>query len=96
VEIRQQCVDAAELEPGCDEEIRPAGERRAAGERFEHAHGRCPDGEYALRVADPLPLRRLHHVTLTVDRMFGQRLGLDRAECVEADVERHPRHVQPG
>ena len=48
MEVRQQRVDAAELEAGRDEERRAARERAAAGERLEYAHRRRADGEHAL------------------------------------------------
>src|SRR6266851_895052 len=55
VEVRDECVDASELEARRDEELGPALERSAARERLEHAHARRANGEYPLGGADALP-----------------------------------------
>ena len=67
VEVRQERVDAAELEARRDEQLGAAGERPAAGERLEHAHRRRADGEDALGCPDPLPRLPLDLVALAVD-----------------------------
>src|SRR4051794_28468762 len=43
VEVREERIDAAELEARRDEEVRAPGRRRTARERLEDAGGRRPD-----------------------------------------------------
>ena len=74
--------------------VRPC-ERRAARERLEHADGRRPDGR---RPARPPRIRSqaaaLDAVALAVELVLGERLGGDRPEGVEADVERDALDVE--
>ena len=83
MEVRQQRVDAAELEAGRDEELGAARERRAARERLEHAHRRRADGEHALGARSI----RSHasgcdRVALAVDRVLLERRRRSRGRNV--------------
>src|SRR4051795_965065 len=95
VEVRQQRVDAPELEAGRDEQLGAAGERPTAREGLEHAHRRGTDGEDAFHRLDPLPRLRLALVALAVDPVLLEPLFRDRPERVEADVERDVRRIEP-
>src|SRR4051794_9878975 len=106
VEVRQQRVDAPELEAGRDEELGAAGERGVPTERLQRAYSRRADGEHALCRADALPCFRSHLVPLAVDDVVLEPLLVHRAEGVEADMQRDAldvewseklrREVQPG
>ena len=76
MEVRQQVIDAAELEARRDEELRPAGERAAARERLEHAHVVVPTASTrsARRIRSHAAGRDL--VALAVDRVL-----LDASAC---------------
>ena len=95
VEVRQQRVDAAELEARRDEERRAALEQTVACDRLEHAHRRRADGEHALGGADPLPRLGPHRVALAVQLVLLERRRRQRPEGVEADVERDALDVEP-
>src|SRR6266851_5772389 len=89
VEVRDQGVDASELEARRDEELGAALERPAARKRLEHAHGRRANGEHALGGADAFPGSGGHRIPLAVDRVLLEPLGRDGPKRVEADVQRH-------
>src|ERR671919_2293853 len=95
VEVRQQCVDAPELEAGSDEERRPSRQLTGADDGLERANRRRPDRENALRRLDPRPLAGLDLVALAVQAMVFERLARDRTERVEPDVKRDPRRIEP-
>ena len=88
MEVRQERVHAPEGEARRDEEVRAALERPAAGERLEHARRRRAHGEDPVGRLDPPPGRLLDPVALAVDRVLLDRLGRERPERVEADVQR--------
>src|SRR5439155_19587031 len=87
VEVRQQRIDAAELEAGSDEELCTAGRGGSARERLEHPRRRRADGEDALRRLDALPGLRRNLVALAMDPMLFEGRFADRPERVETDVE---------
>ena len=94
MEVRQERVDATKLEAGDDEEVGAPLERCAARQRLEHARRRRPDRQHPLRGPDPSPGLRLDAVPLAVDRVLLDRLGRQRPERVEPDVERDPLVVE--
>ena len=88
MEVRQQRVDAAELEARRDEELGPPGERGAARDRLEDTDGRRPDGENAARSLDPPPGLGRDLVALAVQLVVLEPVGLQRPERIETDVQR--------
>ena len=55
-----------------------------------------PQRRVSLGGGDPNPGGGVEVVALAVQRMRLRRLGRQRAEGVEPDVERHPFHLEPG
>ncbi len=56
-----------EVEPGLDEQVGAPCERRARGDRLEHAHRGRPDREHRRGGLDPLPGLGLDLVALAVE-----------------------------
>src|SRR2546423_89916 len=96
VKIREERVDAPELEARHDEELGATGERRVSRERLERAHRGRADRQHAFRGLDPIPRFRRDLVALAVDHVFLDALLIHGPERVEADVQRHALDVECG
>ncbi len=70
VKVRQEHVDAPELEARHDEQLSPAGQRPSVRNRLERPHRRRPNREHPFCGANPLPGSRLDLVLLPVNDMF--------------------------
>ena len=99
VEVRQQVVDAAELEAGRDEELgAPRRAARRAATVSTHAHRRRADRQHARRGADPLPGLGRHLVALAVDPVLldarppasGRNVSSPTCSVTRSTVERAP------
>ena len=95
MEVRQQVVDAAELEARGDEELGAPRERAAVRDRLERrARSSCRRRAPRARLRSAATPRRLHLVPLAVDVVLLDHVGLQRPERVEPDVQRHALDVE--
>jgi hypothetical protein len=94
VEVRQESVDAQELEARRDEQHRPPRELGGAHHRLEHSHRRRPDREHTCSAHDLVPGVRGHRIALAVEHVLLEPRTRHRLERVEAHVQRHAHRVE--